>query len=413
MHVFILDTNKQPMTPCHPAVARKLLATGKAAVFRQYPFTIILKRAVAEPQAQGLRLKIDPGSRTTGLAIVNENTGEVVFAAELQHRGHLIRSSLESRRALRRFRRQRKTRYRQPRFLNRCRREGWLPPSLESRVSNILTWVNRLRRLCPIGALSQELVHFDTQLMQDAEVSGIAYQQGELAGYEVREYVLEKFSRRCAYCLGGNVPLELEHIVPKSRGGSDRVSNLTLACRPCNQQKGNRTAEEFGHPRVQAQAKAPLKDAAAVNITRWTLYRRLAALELPVEVGTGGMTKYNRTRRSLPKTHWLDAACIGQSTPPCLSIEGVRMLHIIAKGHGRRQMCATDRYGFPKSHKARAKSFLGFQTGDMVRARIPTGKYAGVHVGRMAIRFRPSFQLNGFGVHPKYVTVLQRGDGYA
>src|SRR5215471_17672941 len=98
--------------------------------------------------------------------------------------------------------------------------------------------------------------------MQDAEVSGVAYQQGELAGYEVREYVLEKFDRRCAYCHEEGIPLEVEHIIPKSRGGSDRVSNLTLACRPCNQRKGNQTAAEFGHPEVQAQAKAPLKDAA-------------------------------------------------------------------------------------------------------------------------------------------------------
>lgn len=413
MHVFVLDTNKQPLTPCHPAVARKLLANGNAAVFRQYPLTLILKRAVAEPHAVPLRLKIDPGSRMTGLAIVNDATGEVVFAAEVQHRGQLIRSSLESRRALRRNRRQRKTRYRQPRFLNRRRREGWLAPSLESRVANILTWVNRLRRLCPIAALSQELVHFDTQLMQDAEVSGIAYQQGELAGFEVREYVLEKFQRQCAYCSAQNVPLELEHIIPKSRGGSDRVSNLTLACRPCNQRKGDQTAAEFGFPEVQAQAKAPLKDAAAVNTTRWALYQRLQRMELPVEIGTGGRTKWNRTQRGLLKTHWLDAACVGASTPERLQTDGVRALSITAKGHGTRQMCGTDGYGFPVRHKQRAKKYVGFQTGDLVWAMIPVGTHAGSHIGRIAIRFRPSFRLNGFDVHPKYLTLLQRSDGYA
>jgi hypothetical protein len=249
--------------------------------------------------------------------------------------------------------------------------------------------------------------------MQDAEVSGVAYQRGELAGFEVRQYVLEKFGRRCAYCHSEHVPLELEHIIPKSRGGSDRVSNLTLACRPCNQQKGDQTAAEFGFPQVEAQAKAPLKDAAAVNTTRWTLYRRLDALGLPVEVVTGGMTKYNRTRRSLPKTHWLDAACVGASTPEQLQTDGVRALSITAKGHGTRQMCGTDRYGFPIRHKPRAKSFLGFQTGDLVRAVILAGKHAGTHVGRVAIRFRPSFKLNGFDVHPKYLRCMQKGDGYA
>ena len=97
-----------------------------------------------------------------------------------------------------------------------------------------MTWVQRLSRVCPITALSQELVRFDTQFMQNAEIAGVQYQQGELAGYEVREYLLEKWHRQCAYCKKTGVPLEIEHIVPKSRASSDRVSNLTLACHPCN-----------------------------------------------------------------------------------------------------------------------------------------------------------------------------------
>ncbi len=103
--VFVLDTNKQPLAPTHPARARVLLTSGKAAVFRRYPFTIILKRVVDEPQREALRLKIDPGSKTTGLAIVNDASGEVVFAAELSHRGDAIRDRLEKRRAARRSRR--------------------------------------------------------------------------------------------------------------------------------------------------------------------------------------------------------------------------------------------------------------------------------------------------------------------
>jgi 5-methylcytosine-specific restriction endonuclease McrA len=156
-----------------------------------------------------------------------------------------------------------------------------------------------------------ELVRFDTQLLENPEIGGAEYQQGELAGYEVREYLLEKFTRTCAYCGATGVPLQVEHVVPRVRGGSNRVSNLTIACEPCNQAKGSRTAEEFGHPDVQAQAQRLLKDAAAVNASRWALYRRLQASQLPVEVGTGGRTKCNRTQRGLPKTHWLDAACVG------------------------------------------------------------------------------------------------------
>src|SRR5262249_2811748 len=155
------------------------------------------------------------------------------------------------------------------------RPKGWLAPSLSSRIENLATWVDRLRRVAPVGAISQELVRFDTQLMQGAAITGVMYQRGELAGYDVREYLLEKFGRRCAYCGKTDVPMEIEHLIPRSRGGSDRASNLTLAYRVCNQTKGDQTAEEFGHPEVQAKAKAPRKDAAAVNATRLVLYQRL------------------------------------------------------------------------------------------------------------------------------------------
>jgi len=137
-----------------------------------------MKKAAEEPQVQPLRIKLDPGSRTTGIAIVNDVSGEVVFAAELSHRGSAVKAALESRRAVRRSRRRRQTRYRKARFTNRKRRDGWLAPSLESRISNILTWVKRLGKFCPLTALSMELVKFDTQLMQNPEISGTEYQQG-------------------------------------------------------------------------------------------------------------------------------------------------------------------------------------------------------------------------------------------
>ncbi len=411
--VFVLDTTYRPLDPIHPARARMLLSTGKAAVLKRYPFTIILKYAVPDAEIAPLRLKLDPGSKTTGVAIVNDASGEVVFAAELQHRGQRIKAALDDRRAVRRSRRTRHTRYRKARFLNRRRLAGWLAPSLMSRVHNIITWVSRLRRLCHITAISQELVRFDTQLMQNPEISGVAYQQGTLQGYEVREYLLEKWQRHCAYCKAAGVPLEVEHIIPKSRGGTNRVSNLTIACHGCNQDKGDRTAAEFGHPEVQAQAKLPLKDAAAVNTTRWALYQRLKQTGLKVEAGSGGLTKYNRTKLGLVKSHWLDAACVGHSTPPMLHTSGVILLTITATGWGKRQMCGTNRFGFPIRHRARNKRYFGFQTGDMVRAIVPGGKHKGTHFGRVAVRAKPSFKLNGFDVHPKYLTMLWQADGYS
>ena len=414
--VFVLSPDHVPQTPVHPAVARKMLTAHQAAVFKRYPLTVIIKTSRPDPApVHAHRLKIDPGSKTTGLALLDGDT--VVWAAELTHRGQRIKAALLSRRSVRRGRRQRQTRYRQPRFLNRTRPAGWLPPSLHSRVANVMTWVHRLQRLCPIVALSQELVRFDTQLMQNPEISGIEYQQGELAGYEVREYLLEKWHRTCAYCGAPDVPLEVEHIMPKVRGGSNRVSNLTLACVPCNQKKGARSATEFGFPQVQAQAKLPLHDAAAVNATRWALYGQLCATGLPVETGTGGRTKYNRTRLGLEKSHWADAACVGASTPDTLRVAGIRPLGIRAMGHGSRQMCRVDAHGFPQAHRARQKHYGGLQTGDMVQAVVPTGKYAGTWTSRVVVKARGWFDLVIHGkkasVHQQHCTRLWAADGYA
>jgi 5-methylcytosine-specific restriction endonuclease McrA len=416
--VFVLSNNRQPLDPCHPARARQLLKAGKAAVFRKFPFTIILKhRSAAESETHDHRLKLDPGSQTTGIAVVREADGKVVWAGELTHRGQAIRDALVRRRAVRRRRRQRKTRYRQPRFLNRRRPQGWLAPSLQHRVDTTLTWAKRLLRLVPISTISTELVRFDTHLMQNPEISRVAYQQGELAGYEVREYLLEKWQRRCAYCHAAGVPLQVEHLVPRSRGGSDRVSNLTLACEPCNQRKSQRTAAEFGFPQIQAQARQSLKDVAAMNSTRWGLYQALAALGLPVEAGTGGRTKFNRTRLGLPKTHWMDAACVGASTPDRLDVRGIRPLLIRATGHGSRQMCRMDRYGFPRTGPKQARSVYGFRTGDIVRAVVPSGKQAGQHIGRVAVRTRGSFNITTAsktvqGISFRHCRLVHRSDGY-
>ena len=260
--VFVLGSDRKPLDPCHPARARKLLKQRRAAVFRRYPFTIILKdRTTAESVTHPHRLKVDPGSKTTGLAVAQEETHVVVWAAELEHRGEQIKLRMTARRQLRRGRRSRKCRYRPPRFNNRAssRRKGRLPPSLQSRVENTCTWIERLRRYVPVAALSLELAKFDTQKMQNPEISGVEYQQGELHGYEVKEYLLHKWARTCAYCGKTKLPLEVEHITPKSRGGSNRVANLTLSCRACNEKKDKQTAAEFGYPAIQAQAQKPLK----------------------------------------------------------------------------------------------------------------------------------------------------------
>jgi 5-methylcytosine-specific restriction endonuclease McrA len=423
-NVFVVDANREPLNPIHPGYARHLLTQNKAAVLRRFPFTIILKEEASHPNVQPLRIKLDPGSRTTGLALVNDGTGEVVFAAEIQHRGEAIKKALSQRRAVRRSRRQRKTRYRKPRFANRKRREGWLPPSLESSIAHSVTWVQRLRRLAPTTALSLELVKFDLQQMEHPEIQGIEYQQGTLAGYEVREYLLEKWKRACTYCGAQNVPLQVEHIQAKANGGTDRISNLCLACDLCNKAKGTQDIRVFliHKPdllvRILAQTKAPLKDATAVNTIRWALYERLKTLSMPIECGSGGLTKFNRTVRELLKEHWLDAVCVGKSTPEQVKIAGVVPLLITATGHGSRQKCKVNTIGFPCSRPKGAKKVRGYQTGDMVRAVVTTGTKQGVYVGRVLVRASGSFDIRTKrgrvqGISHRFCTPVHLCDGYS
>ncbi|MHB8371048.1 MAG: RNA-guided endonuclease IscB [Leptospirales bacterium] len=255
MQAFVLDKHKNPLMPCHPARARELPKRGQAVVHKIAPFTIRLKGRVGG-EVQPARIKLDPGSKSTGIALIREeeivsletgeieNTAHVLVLAELEHRGGKIRDRLTARRSFRRRRRS-NLRHRKPRFDNRTKPEGGLPPSLQHRVDTTSAWVNRFWKLAPVTAISQELVRFDMQKMENPEISGADYQQGTLARYEVREYLLEKWCRTCAYCGAENVPLEIDHIRPRSKGGSDRISNLTLSCRPCNEKKGNHPVEPF------------------------------------------------------------------------------------------------------------------------------------------------------------------------
>ncbi len=427
MAVWVVDRHKRPLMPCSEKRARLLLSRGRAVVHRRYPFAIRLKdRLARDSEYQPLRVKLDPGSQATGLAITRETAPEsrketVLFLAEIQHRGQQIRSSLESRRSLRRRRRTANLRYRAPRFDNRTRPAGWLAPSLRHRVDTTVSQVRRLSKLAPISAISQELVRFDMQLMENPDISGVEYQQGTLAGYETREYLLAQWGRCCTYCGAKDVPLEVEHVRPKARGGSNRVSNLCLACRDCNEKKGTRSIEDFlaKKPellaRILTQLKTPLKDAAAVNATRWALANALQAFGYPVELASGGRTKFNRRRLGVPKSHALDAACVGATES--LANWNVPTLTIRCTGRGSYQRTRVNRHGFPRGYLMRQKSVRGFQTGDMVVAMVPTGVKAGTHTGRVAVRATGSFNIQTAtgvvqGIGYKHCRILARADGY-
>ena len=393
MSVFVLDRRKQPLMPCSEKRSRLLLGRGRALVVRAYPFTIRLKSRVGG-NTQPVRIKIDPGSKTTGMAVVRENGQKqhVLALIELAHRGRQISKSLEQR-----------------------------------RVDTTKSLLNRLRSLVPVVSISQELVRFDTQRMTNPEISGVEYQQSTLLGYEIREYLLEKWGRECAYCTDKDTPLQIEHIDPKANGGSNRISNLTLACRPCNQEKDRKSLVSFfatskrlkNHQarldRILKQCKKPLRDASAVNSIRWALYQTLKQTGLSVEVGTGGRTKFNRCRLRMPKTHALDAACVGEVE----IVEGwdVPTLAVKATGRGSYKRTRLTKHGFPRGYLMRQKQVKGFQTGDMVRAVVPTGTKAGTWLGRVAVRKTGSFNIQTNsgaiqGISHRHCVLTQRADGY-
>lgn len=413
--VFVLDKHKKPLMPCTEKRAKQLLTKGRAVVHMINPFVIRLKDVeVKNAMIQPCRIKIDPGSKVTGIAILQGE--KVLFLIELHHKQG-IKKRLDARREHRKFRRS-KLRYRKPRFNNRRRKEGWLPPSLEARVQQIINIVKKLSKLVPIDSISIEHVKFDTQLLQNPEIKGVEYQHGELWGYEIKEYLLEKWGRKCAYCGKENVPLEVEHIIPKSRGGTNRISNLTIACHECNQKKGNMTAEEFGYSEIQALAKEPLKDAAMLNATRWRTYNLLREI-YPVECGTGALTKKNRLGRGLPKEHYYDACCVGTSTPETLIFKTEYVIEFHACGRGTRQRTLLDKFGFPRGYLPKQKIFYGFQNGDYVKAEIPKGKYKGVHYGYVFVRTSGYFDIRGSkgktmaqGILHRYCRLLQRYSGY-
>lgn len=429
--VPVLGKDGHPLMPTHPARARKLLAKGRAVVVNRMPFVIRLKdRSINDGHTavQPVGVGIDPGSKHTGVAVfslsedLNRVTGELMlarrglFALQLDHRGSMISKNMTSRAQLRRGRRSRNLRYRAPRFSNRTRPKSWLAPSLQHRVDGISSIVAKMRRWFPVTELHQELVRFDMQALTNPEITGDQYQQGELFGFEIREYILERDKRTCVYCDASGVPLNLDHVHPRSKGGSKRVSNLVAACIRCNQKKNNLLVEQFVTDparlvRLKRRLRAPLKDAAAVNTTRWATYRMLQSTGLDVYVGSGGRTKYQRKLYGLAKTHVNDALVAGRMDRIRNTVDTV----VLAKhtGRGTYQRAMTDKYGFPKAHRSRIKKHFGFSTGDIVRAVVPKGKKAGTHEGRVQVRSTGSFNVGKVqGISHKYITLIQRAAGW-
>jgi len=286
--------------PTTQHTGKKLLQQGKATVVQRCPFTIQLNYATGETR-QPIKLGVDLGYTKLGFSAKTDKLEVISGTLTLRQD---VSNKLEEKRRYRRSRRARLG-YRPPRFNNRTRPEGWLTPSIQHRHDSHIRLVDKLETLLPIPFKRIEVTNFDTHKMQQPEITGVEYQQGTLQGYEVKEYLLDKWGRTCAYCGRKDVPLEVEHIIPKSRGGTNRVSNLTISCRACNVKKGDQTAKEFGYPHIQRQAKQPLKAPTCLNNIRWRIVEQLEA-----EHTYGYITKYQRNKLGLEKSHINDAFVI-------------------------------------------------------------------------------------------------------
>ncbi|KYC43471.1 hypothetical protein WA1_10410 [Scytonema hofmannii PCC 7110] len=435
--VFVESKNGKILKPTTPARARILQTQGKAKKLKLFPFTLVLDKEIDENVEPYLELRIDPGSRFSGVSLVDLIKNEVIWAMELEHRGLAIRMELIKRAGVRRSRRSRRLRYRQKRF-DRKKPDGWLPPSLRHRLLTTETWIKRLLKVAPIKSIAIESVKFDLQKLETADIEGIEYQQGTLFGYTLREALLEHWGRECVYCGKTDVPLQIEHINARSKGGSDRFSNLTLSCDSCNQKKGNKPVEQFLQnkgetlKKIKSHQKKSLSDASAVNSTRKAIFEMTHKFELPVISGDGASTKMIRIKSGLPKAHWIDSACVG--TDQIVKLRICQPLRVTCTGHGTRQVQRVNAKGFPaiariKKNLVTGKKEVKLVSKNQKYTHATTGDYvifnllkdrkhikAGIYRARVKTPTQKGVEVlisgHRIAVDRQYVKLIHQSDGY-
>ena len=439
-YIPVLTRNGRSLAPCHPNRARRLVAAGKARSQHRRGVRCIILNKTTVPRIKNsskVDLRIDPGSRTTGIAITRENPNgsrSSLIGIELHHQGRAITGRLTKRRQRRQGRRHRKTRFRKPRFNNRTRPDGWLPPSIRSRLQNALTWVKRLSRLLPIRDIHVETTTFDPQLLRNPEIRGVQYQQGPLYQLNLRTAVLQRDDNRCVYC-NRKGKMELDHAVPKSQGGPDRYDNLLASCRNCNRRKDNRSLESFLKRRpaklkeIRARLGQDLSDPTHLNIIIPELIRTLREQGWRTHRHAAATTAAGRRLCGIEKSHHGDAAVTG--APTRLNRIPDLPINIQATGRGARQRMIPDKYGTPRgqgqgdysrlprevrrvtpapSHKKREKRVGDIATGDyvtFVHQGTTVHGYGSISHNQVALT-KPKWK----SIVATRATVLERGHGY-
>lgn len=306
MLVYVLNKEGNPIMPCGSAKARKLLKDGKAKIIKRDIFTIQLLYG-SSGYKQEITLGVDTGSKTIGFSATTKSNE--LFAGEYQLRND-ISDLLSDRRIYRRARRNRKTRYRKARFLNRVRtkNKGWLAPSVEHKIESHINIIDKIHKILPIQKLVVELANFDIQKINNPDIKGKDYQFGEAYGFEnIKSYVLFRDNYTCQHCKGKSKDskLHVHHIIFRSQGGSDNVDNLICLCKTCH--------DKLHKNEIKLNAKGLKKihkDSTFMNIMKNTLINRLGLKYKNLEITYGYITKQNRYNNSIDKTHRFDALTI-------------------------------------------------------------------------------------------------------
>jgi N6-L-threonylcarbamoyladenine synthase len=304
MLVYVLNKESKPLMPCKPSKARKLLNQGKARVIKKEPFTIQLLYG-SSGYKQDITLGVDAGSKVVGLSATTEE--KELFSAELELRNN-VSKLLADKRQYRRSRRNRKTRYRKARFLNRVKskHKGWLAPSVEHKINSHINIIGKIQGILPISKIIVEVASFDIQKIKNPDIQGKDYQEGDMLGFwNVREYVLFRDNHTCSHCKGKSKDkvLEVHHIESRKTGG-DSPNNLITLCKTCHDlyHKGQIT--------LNIKRGKVFRDATFMGIMRWALYNRLKEIYPNISLTYGYITKNTRITNNLNKAHRIDARCI-------------------------------------------------------------------------------------------------------
>lgn len=300
--VYVQDIDGKPMMPTtrHGKV-RRLLKANKATVVNLCPFTIQLTYKSTDHK-QPVTLGIDAGAKHIGFSATTEK--EELFACETILRTDIV-DLLSTRSQNRRTRRSR-LRYRKPKFNNRVfsKKKGWVAPSVKQRIDSHLNEVNEIHKILPITKIVIEAAQFDTHKMKNPNISGIDYQNGEQLGFwNVREYVLFRDGHKCSYCKGKSKDLILNiHHIESRKTGGDSPSNLITLCETCH--------KEY---HLKVRRGKSLRDAAIMGIMKWRLYDELKSRYSNVSMTFGYITKYNRIKYGIEKSHTSDAFVISKN----------------------------------------------------------------------------------------------------